>query len=189
MIWYDSDFDEEIGFPVAEWMLNRKGKPMLRPSDPVAKAVHGVMSRLTQVEIVQGLNIKTYVLDDMGKLRYVISVHFRYTDLSTEQRRASAGPGKNVGIGTYFEMSETACICLPLDLLYYYVTNANRDIAQGGRIFITTAWLSRCTSVDDIAGVLAHEVAHSCSTCYRTPYNKAVRHRNRQMVRLHRGSG
>ena len=66
MIWYDSDFDEEIGFPVAEWMLNRKGKPMLRPDDPVAKAVHGVMSRLTLVDIVQGLNIKTYILDDMG---------------------------------------------------------------------------------------------------------------------------
>lgn len=50
MIWYDSDFDEEIGFPVAEWMLNSEGKPMLGPDDPVAKAVHGVMSRLTQVE-------------------------------------------------------------------------------------------------------------------------------------------
>ncbi|KAG4424434.1 hypothetical protein IFR04_002490 [Cadophora malorum] len=107
MIWYDSDFDEEIGFPVAEWMLNSEGKPMLGPDDPVAKAVHGVMSRLTQVEFAQGLNIKTCVLDDM------------------EQRRASAGPGKD-----------------------------------GDRIFITTAWLSSCMSMDDISGVLAHEVAH-----------------------------
>ncbi|PVH87364.1 hypothetical protein DL98DRAFT_526073 [Cadophora sp. DSE1049] len=107
MIWYDSEFEEEIGFPVAEWMLNRKGKPLLGADDPVAKAVHGIMSRLAQVDIVQGLDIKTYILDDM------------------EQSRASAGPGKD-----------------------------------GGRIFITTGWLVTCRCTEDIAGVLAHEVAH-----------------------------
>lgn len=68
MLWYNQDYDEEIGFPVEEWLLTQKDKPMLGPNDPITQMVQSIVNRLLTVEAAQNCAVKAYVYDSFRKL-------------------------------------------------------------------------------------------------------------------------
>ena len=67
MLWYDHAYDEEIGYPVEDWLLGQKDKPMLDNDDPVMTLVRGVFERLLKADTAKGLDVKLFVFDDFGE--------------------------------------------------------------------------------------------------------------------------
>jgi hypothetical protein len=72
MLWADKKFDEEIGHPVENLLLNMREKSRLSEDDPVTKLVREVLDRLLAVDVAKGLNFKLFVFDDFGKFHLVI---------------------------------------------------------------------------------------------------------------------
>jgi hypothetical protein len=67
MLWYNRDYDEEIGHGFESWILTQKDKPRLDNNDPVTKMVQGVLNQLCRAEVAKGLEFKLNVYDEWGK--------------------------------------------------------------------------------------------------------------------------
>ncbi|PMD17562.1 hypothetical protein NA56DRAFT_272186 [Hyaloscypha hepaticicola] len=108
MLWFDRNQEEEMGWAAEHWILvQQNARPRLEEDSAVVKLTRDILGKLMETDLVKGLELKLYVVDD------------------------------------YFE--PYAC---------------SVPAREGGRIFINTGELYTCESVDEIAGVFAHEIAH-----------------------------
>jgi predicted Zn-dependent protease len=126
MLWYDRNYEEELGWAAESWLLSQQNaRPRLEEDSAVVKIVREVLAKLLEgSELAKDLrSIQLYVVDDYRKLV----------------------PNVEVDILLIRVVEPYACSTPGLD---------------GGRIFINTGELFVCESVDEVAGVMAHELGH-----------------------------
>ncbi|KAE9376855.1 hypothetical protein N431DRAFT_462663 [Stipitochalara longipes BDJ] len=108
MLWYDRNYEEELGWAAEHWLLvQQNARPRLEEDSVVLKLARDILAKLQESDLAKDLKLKLYVCED------------------------------------YFE--PYAC---------------SAPAKEGGRIFLNTGELLACESVDEIAGVMAHEIGH-----------------------------
>ncbi|PMD48618.1 hypothetical protein L207DRAFT_505650 [Hyaloscypha variabilis F] len=108
MLWYDRNYDEELGWAAEHWLLvQQNARPRLEEDSEVVKLARDILAKLQETKLAKDLKLKLYVYED------------------------------------YFE--PYAC---------------SAPAREGGRIFLNTGEFLACENIDEIAGVMSHEIGH-----------------------------
>jgi hypothetical protein len=68
MLWYDRNYEEELGWAAESWLLTQQNaRPRLEEDSVVVKLAHDIMAKLLESELTNGLKLKLYVVDDYRK--------------------------------------------------------------------------------------------------------------------------
>jgi hypothetical protein len=73
MLWFDRDQEEEVGWAAEHWILvQQNARPRLEEDSAVVKLARVILGKLTETDLVKGLELKLYVVDDYCKLIQVL---------------------------------------------------------------------------------------------------------------------
>jgi hypothetical protein len=68
MLWYDRNYEEELGWAAESWILSQQNSRLrLEEDSVVVKLARGILNKLLESELAKGLKLKLYVVDDYRK--------------------------------------------------------------------------------------------------------------------------
>jgi hypothetical protein len=70
MLWYDRNYEEELGWAAESWILSQQNaRPRLEEDSAVVKLAREILATLLEgSELAKDLQLKLYVVDDYRKL-------------------------------------------------------------------------------------------------------------------------
>lgn len=68
MLWFDRNQEEEMGWAAEHWILvQQNARPRLEEDSAVVKLTRDILGKLMETDLVKGLELKLYVVDDYCK--------------------------------------------------------------------------------------------------------------------------
>lgn len=73
MLWFDRNQEEEMGWAAEHWILvQQNARPRLEEDSVVVKLAKDILGKLMETDLVKGLELKLYVVDDYCKFVQVL---------------------------------------------------------------------------------------------------------------------
>jgi len=68
MLWYDRNYDEELGWAAEHWLLvQQNARPRLEEDSEVVKLARDILAKLQETKLAKDLKLKLYVYEDYFK--------------------------------------------------------------------------------------------------------------------------